>query len=406
MTIKEKICLYVPLHITSVEDIYMANMQSRFFHECKNFIPNIITVMSIDKDSTRAFNEKYVNSGTDMLLDMREKTSYGIVEPTFAAIDISEKESADILIRITQDTQILDIDKLVDTLLDFFADGKRCICGKKDTCSDISNYLSDIGIIQKGRYDFVQGNFIMANTSLWSKRYKMLPDTVRHYCDDSIFSYLCENIDEIKPTFVKRFWEENRTKDILYLESLFSKQKEKDNNMHGSSYEEMARVLRTYLDMYTTAKLKVVDVGSFDVNGTYKTLMPNDWEYIGVDIIEGKNVDIVMKDPYTLPFEDNSINIIISGQCLEHVQKPWELVKEMWRVLDPGGHCFITAPSKMHLHSYPHDYWRFHPEGMRFMLEDAGFDVKEVYTFPPDGLIRENYGRPWTVDCWGVGIKK
>ena len=175
--------------------------------------------------------------------------------------------------------------------------------------------------------------------------------------------------------------------------------------MHKSSYDEMSSALRRYADVYSTLNLKVVDVGSLDINGTYKDLMPDSWGYTGVDIAEGKNVDIVMKDKYILPFEDNSINIVISGQCLEHVDRPWLLMKEIGRILDPGGMCFITAPAKMHHHEYPHDYWRFHPDGMRVLLEEAGVKVLDVYTEPVDGLSPQKYGNPWTVDCWGIGIK-
>lgn len=175
--------------------------------------------------------------------------------------------------------------------------------------------------------------------------------------------------------------------------------------MHATSFDEMGSVFRRYLDGYTNRKLRVVDVGSLDVNGTYKSLMPDNWVYTGVDMVAGRNVDIVMSDPYKLPFSDNSVNIVISGQCFEHVARPWLMIKEMARILDPGGHCFITAPAKMHLHSYPHDYWRIYPEGMRVLLEEGGFKVKEVYTNPVDGLLGEKYGNPWTVDCWGIGIK-
>ncbi len=40
------------------------------------------------------------------------------------------------------------------------------------------------------------------------------------------------------------------------------------------------------------------------------------------------------------------------------------------------------------------------------MMEDAGFNVRDVYTNPVDGLLDKYYGNPWTVDCWGIGIKK
>lgn len=176
--------------------------------------------------------------------------------------------------------------------------------------------------------------------------------------------------------------------------------------MHETSYNEMSSVLRRYTEGFTDRNLKVVDVGSLDVNGTYKKLIPAKWQYTGVDIIAGKNVDIVMETPYKLPFADNSTNIVISGQCLEHVDRPWILTKEIARILDPGGFCFLTCPAKFHLHSYPYDYWRIYPEGMRVLLQDSGFKVLEVYTNPVDGLLEKNYGNPWTVDCWGIGIKK
>lgn len=175
--------------------------------------------------------------------------------------------------------------------------------------------------------------------------------------------------------------------------------------MHDSSYNEMASVLRRYFDQYKDAELKIVDVGSLNVNGTYKTLMPQAWKYTGVDITPGNNVDIVMEDPYKIPLNDNSINIVISGQCFEHVAKPWLLIKEIYRIVDPGGHCIITCPAKFHLHDYPKDYWRIYPEGMKVLMEDVGFKVREVYTNPVDGLLGEKYGNPWTVDCWGIGIK-
>ena len=177
--------------------------------------------------------------------------------------------------------------------------------------------------------------------------------------------------------------------------------------MHESSFNEMRSVLYRYLHVYSTNALKVVDVGACSIAGqpTYRDLMAEKWNYIGVDVVEGPNVDMVMS-PYKLPFPDRSINVVISGQTLEHVERPWMLVTEMARVLDPGGHIFLVCPAYQHLHKFPKDCWRIYPDGMRVLLEDAGFNVRETYTWPHDGLLSENYGRPQIVDCWGIGIKK
>ena len=45
------------------------------------------------------------------------------------------------------------------------------------------------------------------------------------------------------------------------------------------------------------------------VNSSIKNTLDSNMEYIGVDIQEGKNVDVVLENPYKFPFEDNSIDI-------------------------------------------------------------------------------------------------
>lgn len=221
-----KIGLFVPLHITAIQDIYMANMQSRFFAYAKKMLKkkpiDIHSIMTIDEDQTKHFDDIYINSGTDFLIDMRKDKNYGIVVPTFKSIEKAVSENCSIFIRLTQDTQIVDFDKFINTI-EKLQSNSRFICGRKDTCSDIKNYLKEIDIEQENpKYDFVQGNLIIADIYSWVEHYKKLPPSVRHYCDDSIFSYLCEYNGKIKPTFIEKdFWEENRTKDVYYLESLY-----------------------------------------------------------------------------------------------------------------------------------------------------------------------------------------
>lgn len=205
----------------------MANMQSRFFAFAKKRL-NLHSIMTIDKDDTRHFDDMFINSATDCLIDMRADKNHGIVVPTFKAIEQVSKEDCDIFIRLTQDTQIVDFDKFEQQIKKLEKLSTLFICGRKDTCNDIKDYLKEIDIDQKElSYDFVQGNFIIASFSLWKDCYTKLPESVRHYCDDSIFSYLCEHKGNTKPIFIENdFWQENRTKDVYYLESLY---KEKNN---------------------------------------------------------------------------------------------------------------------------------------------------------------------------------
>ena len=108
--------------------------------------------------------------------------------------------------------------------------------------------------------------------------------------------------------------------------------------------------------------LKIVDVGSQDVNGSLRSVAPDNNNYIGVDFTEGNGVDITLTDPYSLPFEDSSIDVIVSSSCYEHSEFFWLSFNEAMRVLKPTGLLYINAPSNGAYHRYPVDCWRFYPD--------------------------------------------
>lgn len=69
---------------------------------------------------------------------------------------------------------------------------------------------------------------------------------------------------------------------------------------------------------------------------------------------------------------------IVCHQVLEHVPHPVAAVNELFRVLKPGGSIAISVPHLSRQHELPHDYFRFTPQGLRRMLEDAGFEVQSM----------------------------
>ena len=98
----------------------------------------------------------------------------------------------------------------------------------------------------------------------------------------------------------------------------------------------------------------------------------------GLDMTDGKNVDVVAKDPYKFPLESNSFDLVISGQAFEHIEFPWLTIREIERVLKPGGFAIIIAPSSGAEHRYPNDCWRFYPDGMRALGKWAKLDCMEA----------------------------
>lgn len=149
--------------------------------------------------------------------------------------------------------------------------------------------------------------------------------------------------------------------------------------MHASSYDHAASLVDRYL--CNNAKLKIVDIGSYDVNGSYRPLFEkNGWYYTGVDLAQGPNVDMVLRSPYRFPFRTHSVDLIISGQAFEHIEFFWLTWIEMTRVLKPGGLIFLIAPSRGPEHQYPVDCWRFYPDGFRALARYTGLQLLEVHT--------------------------
>ena len=86
---------------------------------------------------------------------------------------------------------------------------------------------------------------------------------------------------------------------------------------------------------------RVLDCGSLDINGNNKFLFDN-CEYIGIDVWEGNNVDVVTTiHEYNEP--DESFDTIISTECFEHDKYYKQSLKNIVRLLKPGGLFLFTC---------------------------------------------------------------
>jgi SAM-dependent methyltransferase len=132
----------------------------------------------------------------------------------------------------------------------------------------------------------------------------------------------------------------------------------------------------------------IVEFGSLQVEAG----QPNDLRglfagrtFIGSDMRPGPGVDRV-EDLRALSFADASVGTALCLDTLEHCADPLAACREMHRVLIDGGVCVISSVMFFPVHAYPHDYWRFTPEGMRLLLKpfdeawSAGVGHRELPT--------------------------
>jgi len=152
--------------------------------------------------------------------------------------------------------------------------------------------------------------------------------------------------------------------------------------MHPSSFDKMAAFRRDHLEARRHEALLIVDLGSRDVNGSYRSLFAEPtWHYKGVDLAPGKNVDLVLRNAYDWrELKTASADVVICGQTLEHTEFFWETMLEIARVLKPHGLCCIIVPSSGPQHFFPTDCWRIFPDGLRAMARYAGLEAVEART--------------------------
>lgn len=160
--------------------------------------------------------------------------------------------------------------------------------------------------------------------------------------------------------------------------------------MHPSSLDNMRKVRNKYLSHINSESL-ILDVGGRGLkhDRSYKSLF-NYKEYYIADIIGGKGVTHLMPGPYTLPFDDNTFDLIVSGQTLEHVSNPFKSVAEMKRVLKTNAFIVLIAPSTGHHHD-KQDCWRFMNDAWKAIADDVGLKLIDqwITTNAPDQRSRK-----------------
>lgn len=96
-----------------------------------------------------------------------------------------------------------------------------------------------------------------------------------------------------------------------------------------------------------------------------------------LDIADGPFVDYIV-DGHSLPFEENTFDLVIAQESLEHFENPSIAVDEIYRVLKPGGIFYVQVPFIIGYHPGPTDFWRYTKEGIRKLTEQAGFTCENV----------------------------
>ncbi len=156
--------------------------------------------------------------------------------------------------------------------------------------------------------------------------------------------------------------------------------------------------------------IRILDFGAG--GSPYRLLFPKA-DYRRADCVNIPGLDFHFGEDEKIAAPDESFDLVLSTQVLEHVRHPQTYLREAWRLLKHGGKIVVSTHGLFEEHGVPVDYRRWTLEGLFCELEDAGFQREKGWklTCGPRvllfWLIRHGWlGRPTNKSvfgaCWNV----
>lgn len=172
--------------------------------------------------------------------------------------------------------------------------------------------------------------------------------------------------------------------------------------------------LRRHVGVWATSlppHSRVLDAGAGD--SRYRDLF-NSHVYESADFaqVQGKAyapIDHVC-DLRAIPVADASFDAILCTQVLAHLPEPREALRELGRILRPGGQLLLSCPFSFQENERPFDFYRYTRYGLQHLLEKTGFNVIQLE--PLCGylsLLQYQLGMaamrlPWRPSGYGGGL--
>lgn len=130
------------------------------------------------------------------------------------------------------------------------------------------------------------------------------------------------------------------------------------------------------LNLALPSNSRVLIIGTGNKYSFYQNIFKNHL-VINSDVHNQFKVDIIF-DAHQIPFKDESFDLVLSSQVLEHTMRPWIVAKEIMRVTKNGGVIHTEVPFCFPYHGQPYDFFRFSPGGLRIIFDQCSLIKSEV----------------------------
>ena len=144
--------------------------------------------------------------------------------------------------------------------------------------------------------------------------------------------------------------------------------------------------MESLVEIKSIENLRVLNIGAGGPVQGIIELSLNTKKRTTIDIDPARKPDIVM-DVTNLEFNDNSFDLVIMMEVLEHVKEPKKALSEIYRVLSHNGKLIMSTPFILGIHDEPYDYYRFTKYGLEYLLSDYKIEIQETNDFAHTILV-------------------
>lgn len=135
-------------------------------------------------------------------------------------------------------------------------------------------------------------------------------------------------------------------------------------------------VIRKYVDS-DSCKKRLIDYGCGDV--PYIQLFEGKVaKYVSCDIDINPRAEVKITKEGKVPLPDESFDIVLSIQVLEHVDDVTTYLAEANRLLEKDGLLLLSTHGQWIWHPCPKDLWRWTREGLSCVIANSGFNIIET----------------------------
>jgi len=139
---------------------------------------------------------------------------------------------------------------------------------------------------------------------------------------------------------------------------------------------------RYYLDQFVAEIRSEVKGVTLEIGGSKANRelynFTNTTSYLAMDL-QGEGLDIIGDAHDTKAVDESSLDTVVLFNVLEHCERPWVVVDNIYQWLKPRGEVFCMVPNAQRVHRLPQDYWRILPDAMNSLF--ARFAQRKLYVY-------------------------